>query len=82
MGAAARVGAGEVDVIRAYAYTYSHPLFYSDKAMSAALGSPYEVTGAAWVSGDVWLRLEGFEASSAQSVAMSVNADRERQLSK
>ncbi len=35
------------------------------QAMSAALGSPYEVTGAAWVSGDVWLRLEGFEASVA-----------------
>ncbi|MEM9870464.1 MAG: glycolate oxidase subunit GlcE [Pseudomonadota bacterium] len=35
------------------------------RAMSAALGSPYEVSGAAWRDGDVWLRLEGFEASVA-----------------
>lgn len=32
-------------------------------AMSRALGSPFEVSGAAWVEGQVWLRLEGFEAS-------------------
>ena len=35
------------------------------RAMSAALGSPYEVSGAAWVDGDVWLRLEGFADSVA-----------------
>ncbi|MEO1363521.1 MAG: FAD-binding protein, partial [Pseudomonadota bacterium] len=35
------------------------------RAMSAALGSPYEVSGAAWIDGDVWLRLEGFTASVA-----------------
>ena len=35
------------------------------RAMSRALGSPYEVTSAAWIDGDVWLRLEGFEASVA-----------------
>ena len=35
------------------------------RAMSAALGSPYEVSGAAWIDGDVWLRLEGFAASVA-----------------
>ncbi|MGR3434900.1 MAG: FAD-binding protein [Shimia sp.] len=34
-------------------------------AMSAALGTPYEVTGAAWVGGDVRLRLEGVETSVA-----------------
>lgn len=34
-------------------------------AMSAALGSPYEVTGAAMMSGDTYLRIEGFEASVA-----------------
>lgn len=34
-------------------------------AMSAALGSPFEVTGAAWIGGEVWLRLEGFAASVA-----------------
>ncbi|WP_415401141.1 glycolate oxidase subunit GlcE [Tateyamaria sp. SN3-11] len=32
-------------------------------AMSAALGSPYEVSGAAWIDGAVWLRLEGFSSS-------------------
>ncbi|MEL6808440.1 MAG: glycolate oxidase subunit GlcE [Pseudomonadota bacterium] len=32
-------------------------------AMSAALGSPYEVSGAAWTDGAVWLRLEGFAPS-------------------
>ena len=32
-------------------------------AMSAALGSPYEVSGAAWIDGAVWLRLEGFAMS-------------------
>ncbi len=32
-------------------------------AMSAALGSPYEVTGAAHAGGATYLRLEGFEAS-------------------
>ena len=32
-------------------------------AMSAALGSPYEVSGAAWIDGAVWLRLEGFASS-------------------
>ncbi|WP_299366825.1 glycolate oxidase subunit GlcE [uncultured Tateyamaria sp.] len=32
-------------------------------AMSAALGSPYEVSGAAWIDGAVWLRLEGFARS-------------------
>ncbi|MEL7131680.1 MAG: glycolate oxidase subunit GlcE [Pseudomonadota bacterium] len=31
--------------------------------MSRALGSPFEVSGAAWINGQVWLRLEGFEAS-------------------
>lgn len=31
--------------------------------MSAALGSPYEVTGAAYAEGNVLLRLEGFESS-------------------
>ncbi|MEL6450235.1 MAG: glycolate oxidase subunit GlcE [Pseudomonadota bacterium] len=31
--------------------------------MSAALGSPYEVSGAAWIDGAVWLRLEGFHSS-------------------
>jgi len=32
-------------------------------AMSRALGSPYEVSGAAWIDGAVWLRLEGFASS-------------------
>lgn len=32
-------------------------------AMSAALGSPFEVTGAAWDGTAVWLRLEGFRDS-------------------
>ncbi|MFL4469248.1 glycolate oxidase subunit GlcE [Tateyamaria armeniaca] len=32
-------------------------------AMSAALGSPYEVSGAAWIDGAVWLRVEGFASS-------------------
>lgn len=31
--------------------------------MSRALGSPFEVSGAAWIDGAVWLRLEGFAAS-------------------
>lgn len=39
-------------------------------AMSRALGSPYEVSGAAWINGDVWLRLEGFEASIAYRAGM------------
>ncbi|WP_420010914.1 glycolate oxidase subunit GlcE [Tateyamaria sp.] len=34
-------------------------------AMSRALASPYEVSGAAWIDGAVWLRLEGFTASIA-----------------
>ncbi|MEO0401398.1 MAG: glycolate oxidase subunit GlcE [Pseudomonadota bacterium] len=34
-------------------------------AMSLALGSPYEVSGAAWIDGAVWLRFEGFESSVA-----------------
>lgn len=34
-------------------------------AMSRALSSPYEVSGAAWIEGAVWLRLEGFAASVA-----------------
>lgn len=34
-------------------------------AMSRALGSPYEVSGAAWIDGAVWLRIEGFAASVA-----------------
>jgi glycolate oxidase FAD binding subunit len=34
-------------------------------AMSAALGSPCEVTGAAWAGGETLLRLEGFSASVA-----------------
>ncbi|MDA9207938.1 FAD-binding protein [Octadecabacter sp.] len=34
-------------------------------AMSAALGSAYEISGAAMVSGVTYLRLEGFEASVA-----------------
>ena len=38
-------------------------------AMSAALGSPFEVSGAAWIDGDVWLRLEGFESSVAYRAA-------------
>ncbi len=39
-------------------------------AMSQALGSPFEVSGAAWVDGQVWLRLEGFEASVAYRAGM------------
>lgn len=31
--------------------------------MSAALGSPFEVSGAAWINGSVWLRVEGFATS-------------------
>ena len=31
--------------------------------MSAALGSPFEVSGAAWIDGAVWLRVEGFASS-------------------
>ncbi|WP_299600029.1 glycolate oxidase subunit GlcE [uncultured Tateyamaria sp.] len=34
-------------------------------AMSRALASPFEVSGAAWTGGQVWLRLEGFESSVA-----------------
>jgi glycolate oxidase FAD binding subunit len=34
-------------------------------ALSRALASPYEVSGAAWIDGAVWLRLEGFSASIA-----------------
>jgi glycolate oxidase FAD binding subunit len=34
-------------------------------AMAAALGSPFEVTGAAWAAGETMLRLEGFAASVA-----------------
>ncbi len=33
------------------------------KAMAAALGSPFEVSGAAWDGTAVWLRVEGFETS-------------------
>ena len=35
------------------------------RLMSAALGSPFEVTGAAWRGGEVLLRLEGFAESVA-----------------
>lgn len=38
-------------------------------AMSRALSSPYEVSGAAWIDGAVWLRLEGFTASVAYRAA-------------
>lgn len=38
--------------------------------MSGALGSPFEVTGAAWINAQVFLRLEGF----AQSVAYRADA--------
>ncbi|MEO0379676.1 MAG: glycolate oxidase subunit GlcE, partial [Pseudomonadota bacterium] len=41
-------------------------------AMSAALGSPYEVSGAAWTDGAVWLRVEGF-ASSVDYRAKALN---------
>ena len=34
-------------------------------AMSRALASPYEISGAAWIDGAVWLRFEGFAASVA-----------------
>lgn len=34
-------------------------------AMSRALASPFEVSGAAWVGRQVWLRLEGFESAVA-----------------
>ncbi len=33
------------------------------KVLSAALGSPYDVTGAAWVGGESFVRIEGFEGS-------------------
>ncbi len=33
--------------------------------MNAALGSPYEVSGAAWIDGAAWLRVEGFSTSVA-----------------
>jgi len=44
-----------------------HDLSLADSvaAMSAALGSPFEVTGAARRAGDTYLRIEGFEASVA-----------------
>lgn len=32
-------------------------------AMAAAMGSPFDVTGAAWMGGEVLLRIEGFAAS-------------------
>ncbi|SDX45069.1 glycolate oxidase subunit GlcE [Roseicitreum antarcticum] len=35
------------------------------EAMAAALGSPYEVSGAAHGSGETWLRIEGFAPSVA-----------------
>lgn len=41
------------------------PLNDSVAAMSSALGSPFEVTGAAMVSGNTYLRLEGFTESVA-----------------
>ncbi|WP_299294723.1 glycolate oxidase subunit GlcE [uncultured Tateyamaria sp.] len=34
-------------------------------AMAQALGSPFEVSGAAWTDGAVWLRIEGFGSSVA-----------------
>jgi len=34
-------------------------------AMAQALGSPFEVSGAAWTNGAVWLRIEGFDSSVA-----------------
>ena len=33
------------------------------RAMSHALGTPYDVTGAAWAQGCIYIRLEGFEDS-------------------
>ncbi len=38
-------------------------------AMSAALGTPYEVSGAAYENGRVYLRVEGFEASVAHRIS-------------
>jgi glycolate oxidase FAD binding subunit len=37
----------------------------SVRAMAAAMGSPFEVSGAAYLGGAAYLRLEGFEASVA-----------------
>lgn len=44
------------------------------KAMSRALGSPYEITGAAFVDGETVIRIEGFESS------VSYRADKLRAL--
>jgi glycolate oxidase FAD binding subunit len=37
--------------------------------LSRALASPFEVSGAAWIDGAVWLRIEGFAASVAYRAA-------------
>jgi len=46
------------------------------QAMSEALGSPYEVTGAAYdaVSRSAWIRVEGFEASVAYRAGQLIEA--------
>jgi glycolate oxidase FAD binding subunit len=36
------------------------PLQEAPALMSKALGTPWEVSGAAWLNGEVWLRIEGF----------------------